>query len=135
MLKLANNLGVDLTLPSEIDNQPLDYQHLTQIFAESTSEQVLTYLLQDTLKPSLYTTIQASHFGLALPECYTHFTAPLRRYSDLLMQRVLHTILKNGGDRRNTRVKERVKLLASSCHGEINWNVLAPEYSKNYKVI
>jgi ribonuclease R len=43
------------------------------------------------------------------------------------MQRVLHIIIKNGRDRRNTRVKERVKLLASSCHGEINWNVLAPE--------
>ncbi|CCH67836.1 3'-to-5' exoribonuclease RNase R [Richelia intracellularis HH01] len=127
MLKLAINLGIDLTLEPEMDIQPLDYQHLTKIFAESASEQVLTYLLQDTLKPSLYNTTKSSHFGLALPEGYIHFTAPLRRYSDLLMQRVLHIIIKNGRDRRNTRVKERVKLLASSCHGEINWNVLAPE--------
>ncbi len=127
MLKLAINLGVDLTLDPDIDIQPLDYQHLTKVFAESASEQVLTYLLQDTLKPSTYSTNKSSHFGLAIPEGYIHFTAPLRRYSDLLMQRVLHTILENGRDRRNTRVKERVKLLASSCHGEINWNVLAPE--------
>ncbi|MDJ0799745.1 MAG: ribonuclease R [Calothrix sp. MO_167.B12] len=127
MLKLAINLGVDLTLDPDIDIQPLDYQHLTKVFAESASEQVLTYLLQDTLKPSVYTTTQGSHFGLSLPEGYIHFTAPLRRYSDLLMQRVLHTIVENGRDRRNTRVKERVNLLGSSCHGEINWNVLAPE--------
>lgn len=126
MLKLAINLGVELALEADVDIQPLDYQHLTRAFAESPSEQVLTYLLQDTLKPSAYSTTKGFHFGLSLTQ-YTHSTSPLRRYPDLLMQRVYHMLLEYGRDRRNTRVKERVNLRHSSSHNEINWNVLPPE--------
>ncbi|NMF62061.1 ribonuclease R family protein [Brasilonema octagenarum] len=126
MLKLAINLGVELSLDPETDVQPLDYQQLTRVFADSASEQVLTYLLQDTLKPATYSTTKGPHFGLSLPE-YVHFTSPLRRYPDLLMQRVFYTLLEHGRDRRTTRVKERVNLRHSNSHGEINWNVLPPE--------
>ncbi|BBD58522.1 VacB/RNase II family 3'-5' exoribonuclease [Nostoc sp. HK-01] len=126
MLKLAINLGVELTLDPETDIQPLDYQLLTRAFAESPSEQVLTYLLQDTLKPAGYTTTKSNHFGLALAQ-YTHCTSPLRRYPDLLLQRVYYRLLEHGRDRRNTRVKDRINLRHSSSHLEVNWNVLPPE--------
>jgi ribonuclease R len=126
MLKLAVNLGVELGLDPELEIQPLDYQHLTGAFADSPSEQVLTYLLQDTLKPSLYSITKSSHFGLALSQ-YVHITAPLRRYPDILLQRVYHNLLEHGRDRRNTRVKDRINLRHSNCHEEINWNVLPPE--------
>ncbi|MFM7365540.1 MAG: ribonuclease R family protein [Cuspidothrix sp.] len=126
MLKLAVNLGVELALDPELEIQPLDYQHLTAAFADSPSEQVLTYLLQDTLKPAVYGTTKSSHFGLALSQ-YVHITAPLRRYPDILLQRVYHNLLEYGRDRRNTRVKERINLRHSNCHEEINWNVLPPE--------
>jgi ribonuclease R len=120
------NLGVELGLDPELEIQPLDYQHLTAAFADSPSEQVLTYLLQDTLKPSVYSTTKSSHFGLALSQ-YVHVTSPLRRYPDILLQRVYHNLLEHGRDRRNTRVKERINLRHSNCHEEINWNVLPPE--------
>ena len=126
MLKLAVNLGVELGLDPELEIQPLDYQHLTGAFADSPSEQVLTYLLQDTLKPSLYSITKSSHFGLALSQ-YVHITAPLRRYPDILLQRVYHNLVEHGRDRRNTRVKDRINLRHSNCHEEINWNVLPPE--------
>ncbi|WP_414564160.1 MULTISPECIES: ribonuclease R family protein [unclassified Anabaena] len=126
MLKLAINLGVELSLEADVELQPLDYQQLIRAFAESPSEQVLTYLLQDTLKPATYSTTKGSHFGLAL-EQYTHCSSPLRRYPDLLMQRVYYRLIEHGRDRRNTRVKDRVNLRHSSSHDEINWNVLPPE--------
>ena len=126
-IKLASNLGAELYLEDEEDLQPADYQAFVEEFATSKSERVLTYLLEDTFKPAIYSTTAQPHFGLALQHGYIHCTSPISRYSDLLISRVLHTIFNEGRDRRSSRSKEGVELGHSSCHGKISWNVLAPE--------
>jgi ribonuclease R len=107
--------------------RPQDYQQFTQKFAESDTERVLTYLLLETLKPAFYTTSPRSHFGLALDQGYTHFTSPVRRYPDLLVQRVLHAVFAEGRDRKSSRSKEIANLRHSSAQGNVSWNVLPPE--------
>ncbi|KJH71860.1 ribonuclease R family protein [Aliterella atlantica] len=126
-IKLAGNLGVELTLNQKDRVLPSDFQSFTTQFAESPSEQVLTYLLQATLKNATYSTTAQPHFGLALEQGYTRCTFPLRRYADLLIQRVLHAVFSQGRDRRNTRAKESVNLRHSSAVGNITWNVLPTE--------
>ncbi|MBD2463302.1 VacB/RNase II family 3'-5' exoribonuclease [Oscillatoria sp. FACHB-1407] len=127
LLKLVSNMGIDSHLEQEDAVHSRDYQRLTQAFAESKAEKVLTYLLLSTLKPAVYSTTPGTHFGLALEDGYTHFTYPLRRYPDLLVHRVLHAVFEYGRDRRSTRSKDAVDLRSSTCHGQINWGVLPPE--------
>jgi ribonuclease R len=127
VIKLVENMGLTLEIEGEEGIEPKDYQRFLQQFAESKAERVLTYLLQETLKPATYSLTPGKHFGLALEGGYTHFTCPTRRYGDLMVQRVLHALFFEGRDRRSVRSKESVNLNHSSCHGQIGWNVLSPE--------
>lgn len=127
VIKLVENMGLNLEIQGEEGVTPQDYQRFLQQFAASQAERVLTYLLQETLRPATYSMTPGKHFGLSLEGGYTHFTCPTRRYADLMVQRVLHLVFKEGRDRRSVRAKEIVNLCHSSCHGQINWNVLPPE--------
>ena len=129
LLKLSKNLGLEINIDaedSEEEIKPQDYQLLTQQFASSKESLVLNYLLQNTLKPIKYVTKPRPHFGLAYEDGYTHCISPGQRYIDLIVQRLLKAVFEHGRDRRTTRTKTGVDLYSSSCHGEINWNVLPP---------
>lgn len=127
LMKLAENMGIQLELSEEEAIYPIDYQRFTQAFAASQFEKILTYLLLSTFKPAFYSTHPDVHFGLALTDGYTHFSSPTRRYPDLMVHRILHAIFDQGRDRRSTRSKDRVNLHHSSSHGNVNWNVLPPD--------
>lgn len=49
---------------------------------------ILRKLMLRLMQKAKYSTQNIGHFGLAL-EDYTHFTSPIRRYSDLLVHRIL----------------------------------------------
>ena len=49
------------------------------------------------LARALYAPLDTGHFGLALTH-YTHFTSPIRRYSDLLVHRAIYSVLDKNSD-------------------------------------
>jgi ribonuclease R len=125
-IKLAINLGLNFEGEVETEVSVADLQRLSLQFPQSPVPQVLNYLFKSLLKTTVYSTKPSTHFGLAIENGYTHAVSPLRRYPDILIQRVLHEVFANGRDRKTSRAKEIVNLGSSSCHGQITWNVLTP---------
>ena len=83
---LSASLGFDYGDPQQILNA-----------AKGTNyEKLLSYILLRSLDKALYTPYNIGHFGLA-SDSYCHFTAPIRRYPDLVTHRILKASLKNGG--------------------------------------
>lgn len=56
---------------------------------------------------AVYTTRLATHFSLGF-EAYTHFTSPIRRYSDLVVHRQLRALLHQGRGRIRLRPSQKL---------------------------
>jgi ribonuclease R len=131
LIKLGNNLGLELELSDPETITPQDYSRFTRKFDKVSATKVLNYLLLSTLKSVKYTTKSGKHFGLAYEGTYTHCCSPGRRYTDYLIQRILKTVLKQGRDRRTKSAKNPVNLASNTCHGKITWNVLPTEIEES----
>jgi len=133
LIKLGNNLKLDMQLQQEEEVIPNDYQKFCQQFLQSKHHRVLHYLLQGTLKPVLFRTKPGRHFGLALDSGYTRCSQPLGRYGDLMVQRLIHVLADKGRDRKTTRTKEHIDLFHSSCHGKFDWSILPPDLQQEWE--
>ncbi|MEO1134706.1 MAG: ribonuclease R family protein, partial [Cyanobacteria bacterium J06639_1] len=98
---------------------------------ESGTALGLQHSFLGALSPATEQLEPAEHAGMGLA-VYCHATAPLQRYVDLSIQRILHAVFAKGRDRRSSRVKHGVDLFNSSCHGQINWSVLPPKLQKEW---
>jgi ribonuclease R len=88
----------EIELPREIAITPMMYQKLAAKIAGKPEERILSYLMLRSLKQARYSEINEGHFALAASS-YTHFTSPIRRYPDLLVHRILKTVLAEDAER------------------------------------
>jgi ribonuclease R len=72
------------------------YQKLTEKIAGKPEERILSYLMLRSLKQARYSEENMGHFALAATS-YTHFTSPIRRYPDLIVHRILKSVLRSSG--------------------------------------
>ena len=87
----------DLREKLEIDDKERDIEEFLE--AKEKNEAIykmLQYLLLRSMKKAKYSNKPEGHFGIA-SENYLHFTAPIRRYSDLFVHRILKKFLKDKG--------------------------------------
>jgi len=84
-------------IPEDIPVTPQMYQKLTERLAGKPEERILTYLMLRSLKQARYSEKNEGHFALATTS-YTHFTSPIRRYADLIVHRIVKSLLAAGVD-------------------------------------
>jgi ribonuclease R len=68
--------------------RPRHFQQLVERVSGTAVERPVALLMLRTMQQARYDTVNAGHFGLAMPT-YTHFTSPIRRYPDLVVHRLL----------------------------------------------
>ena len=71
----------------------------------------INFMILRALKKAVYSTKHVPHFGLGIDD-YTHFTSPIRRYSDLVVHRIIDDIL---GAKPPSYDSARLKRIAERC--------------------
>lgn len=100
--KLIHNFGYMIKGTQEI--HPKELQLLTHAVKGKREETLINTLLLRSLKKARYSNKSDIHFGLAA-KYYTHFTAPIRRYPDLQIHRIVKSFNKG-----KLNSKEQAKL-------------------------
>jgi len=85
-------------LAEDVPVTPRMYQKLTEKVAGKPEERILSYLMLRSLKQARYSEENEGHFALAVGT-YTHFTSPIRRYPDLIVHRILKSVLNGDPER------------------------------------
>lgn len=104
--KLNLVLGVFGYRIKENKVEPRVFQKTLHDIKGRPEEEMISTLMLRSMKHARYAPQALGHFGLA-SEYYCHFTSPIRRYPDLIVHRVLTTLLEGHMNARKRTALER----------------------------
>ena len=82
----------NVTLEDGENPSTQDYQQVIAQLREKKNSHVLQMALLRSMNQAVYQPENKGHFGLGYKE-YAHFTSPIRRYPDLLMHRLIKSVI------------------------------------------
>ncbi|EPE37210.1 ribonuclease R [Candidatus Photodesmus anomalopis] len=85
-----DRLGLNLT--GGLKPSSKDYANLISKIANHKNKELIQSVLLRSMKQAVYSSNNTGHFGLGL-KVYVHVTSPIRRYSDLVLHRLIKYIL------------------------------------------
>lgn len=116
-LEMLKFVGVNIKVPTPIRSK--DFRDIMTLIEKLPEKNLLEKIALRSMSKAIYSDKNIGHFALAFKH-YTHFTSPIRRYSDLLIHRLLKKY--SGEDIRRARPgNDRMKKTAAQCtEREIN---------------
>ena len=93
--RIALNFGHELEI-SDPDTTKKELNNLLKNIKDTPEENIISTLVIRSQKKAYYSTEEIGHYGLSFDD-YSHFTSPIRRYSDVLTHRLLTKALGNDG--------------------------------------
>ena len=116
-LEMLKFVGVKINVPSPIRSE--DFRDIMTLIEKLPEKDLLEKIALRSMSKAIYSENNIGHFALAFKH-YTHFTSPIRRYSDLLIHRLLKKY--SGKNLRSARPgSDKMRKTAAQCtEREIN---------------
>lgn len=111
-LHYIQRLGIVLPHKEE-EFSAKDLQWILKKAEEKGCAGIVSMMMLRMMNHAYYTTKKTSHFGLASRH-YTHFTSPIRRYSDLSIHRLIKEFLQNNNRLNEHRIQHYEKIFADA---------------------
>ncbi|NDC34424.1 MAG: RNB domain-containing ribonuclease [Synechococcaceae bacterium WB9_2_112] len=122
VVKAALALEIPLELSEDGDTSATE---LAQCFSQTDRQRPLQQQLRGTLNPVQLSSEAGPHNVAGASTALAPWCNPTLHYADIWNQQLLLTLLLEGKDRPSIRHKTSVDLAADSCHGQIDWPLLA----------
>ena len=125
-------LALDIPLELSEDGHA-SAAELAQAFAATDRKRALQQQLKGTLRAEQLEAEPGPHAVAGAATALAPGCNPTLHYADLWNQQLLLTLLNDGKDRPSVRHKTSVDLASDSCHGVIDWPLLAPSFLTPYR--